>query len=147
MSLTYEELQLLNDARRQSKVESSKQAEKRTMLREKLEVAMVKFKKNGGKIDVIPSYSKPRPERVTGVFDDEYCGPSKTSLIIRWLNIGGYNNGRRARLADLSGVPLHRIYGMVCARTTVRLSNLEYANMRKAMRQIEEIENTECAKA
>lgn len=143
MSLTYEELQLLNEARRQAKTETSKESGKRIKLREKLETAIANFTKNGGEIKVIESKMVPRPERVTGIFDDEYCGAAKTSIIISWLGEGEYNNGRRARLSTLSGVPIHRIYSMVCARTTVRLTNLEYANMRKAMRQIEEIEKRE----
>lgn len=146
MLLTLDELNQLNECRRKAKYNSN-EIQVRLKLREELEVELAKYAKKGGKIQELESKPKPRPERVTGVFDNEYCGASKTSLIIRWLNMGEYNNGRRARLADLTGVPIHRIYSIVCARTTVRLSNLEYNKMRKAMRQIEEIENTECAKA
>ena len=140
MLLTLDELNQLNECRRKAKYENSNEIQVRLKLREELEVELAKYAKKGGKIQELESKPKPRPERVTGVFDSEYCGASKTSLIIRWLNMGGYNNGRRARLSYLTGVPIHRIYSMVCARTTVRLSNLEYNKMRKAMRQIEEIE-------
>ena len=140
MSLTYEELQQLNEGRRKAKEESSLEWKKRIKLREKLEIALANW---GGEITVIQTKTKPRPERITGIFDDEYCGAAKVALILRWLDQG---KGRRVRLADFSRVPLHRIYNLASVKN-VRLTNREYNIMRKAMRQIEEIENTECAKA
>ena len=139
MSLTLEELQQLNEGRRKAQEESSLEGKKRIKLREKLETALANW---GGEITVIETKTKPRPERVTGVFDDEYCGAAKTALIIAWLNYGEtskYQNGRRARLATVSGVPLHRIYNLSSVKN-VRLTNREYNIMRKAMRQVEDLE-------
>ena len=136
MSLTYEELQQLNDGRRKAKEESSLEGKKRIKLREKLETALANW---GGEITVIETKTKPRPERITGIFDDEYCGAAKVALILRWLDEGEYNNGRRARLADFSGVPLHRIYNLASVKN-VRLTNREYNTLRKAMRKVEELE-------
>lgn len=136
MSLTFEELQQLNEGRRKAQEESSLEGKKRIKLREKLETALANW---GGEITVIETKTKPRPERITGIFDDEYCGAVKVALILRWLDQGEYNNGRRARLADFSGVPLHRIYNLASVKN-VRLTNREDNTLRKAMRQVEELE-------
>ena len=136
MSLTFEELQQLNEGRRKGQEESSLEGKKRSKLREKLETALANW---GGEITVIETKTKPRPERITGIFDDDYCGAAKVALILRWLDQGEYNNGRRVRLADFSGVPLHRIYNLASVKN-VRLTNREYNIMRKAMRQVEDLE-------
>lgn len=136
MSLTFEELQQLNEGRCRAQEESSLEGKKRIKLREKLETALANW---GGEITVIETKTKPRPERITGIFDDEYCGAAKVALILRWLDQGEYNNGRRVRLADFSGVPLHRIYNLASVKN-VRLTNREYNIMRKAMCQVEDLE-------
>lgn len=141
--LTFDELQLLNENRRLAKF--GKDQKKRSITREKLQEDIAAWLSNkSNSIKQIPSRTVPRTAK-TRVFDDEFCGHAKIGIVVTWLNQGPYNNGRRTRLSDLTGISINRIYGLTCASESVRLTIREYKLIRIAMRKIEVIEKETAA--
>lgn len=113
-------------------------------LREELEKEMAKFKKRKQEITVLPSF-KPEPRKPAPVPDTsgEYCGNLKAFRIRQWISEGGYNNGRRRRIAELTSLTRRRIEAIACDSGHCVLTNAEYGQIKAAIPKVEAMERAD----
>lgn len=133
--MSYEDLVQLNNAQKTARYVNGQQ---KLTLREELEKALQSYK---GKITELPGV-RYKPRMPSQVFDtsNEYCGNLKAYRIRQWLADGGYNNGRRKRLAEVTSLSLGRINSIALFDGSSIITNAEYAQIKAAMPKIEAME-------